>query len=262
MTREELNERFQRYVLYYVHSIEKNAKAVPDRRDYLLDTYDNMLADALILCRDNYHGHLITLMKQGTAKNLPMSYIYEEMERYRQELIKEIAANPSILQLMRIHKSIYREGYWPKYHTILKYYSFLAITRYLRQWINRDYPLELGDGIENEPPLIFDLPDEMALTQVQVVSTIVLPAAQTPPAKERRLDYPEEMNAQEAAEYLSTTIKNLYQLTSSRAVPHYKRGRKLMFRKSELENWRQQKVSSKEEIQGQVADWSLVRRKR
>jgi excisionase family DNA binding protein len=42
---------------------------------------------------------------------------------------------------------------------------------------------------------------------------------------------------QEAAALLNLAVNTLYEKTSERLVPHYKHGKKLMFKKSELIAW-------------------------
>lgn len=45
------------------------------------------------------------------------------------------------------------------------------------------------------------------------------------------------LNLSEAAAFVGLKPSWLYQLTSTRKVPHFKRGRKLFFSKSELSQW-------------------------
>src|SRR6218665_250201 len=45
------------------------------------------------------------------------------------------------------------------------------------------------------------------------------------------------MNVQEAAALINLAIPTLYEKTSSRIIPHYKHGKKLLFKKSELLAW-------------------------
>lgn len=45
------------------------------------------------------------------------------------------------------------------------------------------------------------------------------------------------INVQEAAALLNLAVHTLYEKTSSRLIPHYKHGKKLMFKKSELLAW-------------------------
>ena len=45
------------------------------------------------------------------------------------------------------------------------------------------------------------------------------------------------INVQEAAALLNLAVPTLYEKTSNRLIPHYKHGKKLMFKKSELLAW-------------------------
>ena len=77
----------------------------------------------------------------------------------------------------------------------------------------------------------------------------------------RSSEYPEEMNAKEAAEFLNTTVRNLYQWTSKRMIPHFKRGRSLVFKLSQLKNWRLEKVYTTEELEAKAIDRNLSKKK-
>lgn len=45
------------------------------------------------------------------------------------------------------------------------------------------------------------------------------------------------MNIQEAAAFLGLAVNTLYEKTSERLIPHYKQGKKVIFKKSELIGW-------------------------
>jgi excisionase family DNA binding protein len=45
------------------------------------------------------------------------------------------------------------------------------------------------------------------------------------------------LNVQEAAALLNLAVATLYEKTSDKVVPHYKHGKKLLFKKSELLAW-------------------------
>ena len=47
----------------------------------------------------------------------------------------------------------------------------------------------------------------------------------------------EFLNLKEAASFLNLASQTIYGLTSKRGIPFLKRGKKLYFKKSELENW-------------------------
>ncbi|HKC68144.1 MAG TPA: helix-turn-helix domain-containing protein [Bacteroidia bacterium] len=48
---------------------------------------------------------------------------------------------------------------------------------------------------------------------------------------------PEFLNLKEAAKYLNLANQTIYGLTSKNEIPFLKRGKKLYFKKSELEKW-------------------------
>jgi Fe-S cluster assembly ATPase SufC len=75
--------------------------------------------------------------------------------------------------------------------------------------------------------------------------------------QDHRTQYPEEMNSIEAAEFLHTTVHNLYQWTAKRLIPHFKRGRTLVFKLSDLKNWRMEKVATIEELKSKAIDRRL-----
>jgi len=47
----------------------------------------------------------------------------------------------------------------------------------------------------------------------------------------------EILNVDEASEFLNIAKQTVYTLTSKREIPHFKRGKKLYFKLSELQNW-------------------------
>ena len=58
------------------------------------------------------------------------------------------------------------------------------------------------------------------------------------------------LNVQEAAALLNLAVNTLYEKTSEKLVPHYKHGKKIMFKKSELLAWvESRKVKTVREVQ-------------
>jgi len=45
------------------------------------------------------------------------------------------------------------------------------------------------------------------------------------------------MNVEQLANYLDLSKSHIYKKTSSREIPHYKRGKKLYFSKQEIDKW-------------------------
>jgi excisionase family DNA binding protein len=65
----------------------------------------------------------------------------------------------------------------------------------------------------------------------------------------------EFLNLKEAAQYLNLANQTIYGLTSKNEIPFLKRGKKLYFKKSELENWinegkRKSVAELKKELEG------------
>jgi excisionase family DNA binding protein len=70
----------------------------------------------------------------------------------------------------------------------------------------------------------------------------------------------EVLNMVEASKYLELSLSHLYKLTSTGLIPHYKpNGKKLYFKRSELDAWLlRNRATTKEEIDQAAADY-LVR---
>jgi excisionase family DNA binding protein len=58
----------------------------------------------------------------------------------------------------------------------------------------------------------------------------------------------EILTLEEASQFLNIAKQTIYGFTSKRLIPHFKRGKKLYFKKSELESWilESKKVTAKE----------------
>lgn len=265
MTKEEFNELFRRYARHSISIVDELVDTAEDRRGFIMEYFSFQVEEGINMSRDSYRGHLITLLVQGLKQNLPLDYILEEMEHYRLEMIHTLEKEEGIENLLiLLDKSVYEEGDKPKIRAVLEVLVKISVIRHLRQVIKHDYPLALNDNAP-QMPAIFNITDDffpLRFERVKMIPVQEATVSAITKTKERRIDYPEEMNAQEAAEYLNTTKKNLYQMTSSRIVPHYKRGRKLMFRKSELENWHVEKVTSGDEQKIQSANHLLSRKKK
>jgi excisionase family DNA binding protein len=66
------------------------------------------------------------------------------------------------------------------------------------------------------------------------------------------------MEIKEAAAFLKKKIATIYEKTSKKLIPHFKKGNKIYFYRSELEQWlREGKVKTLPEIEGQAATWLL-----
>ena len=69
------------------------------------------------------------------------------------------------------------------------------------------------------------------------------------------------LDLQEAAMFTGFSIGHLYRLTSGRQIPHFKKFRRLFFKKSELEEWLlERKVLTDEEIEKKATTY-IVKKK-
>lgn len=74
------------------------------------------------------------------------------------------------------------------------------------------------------------------------------------------------MNADEAAKYTSLSKSAIYKMTAQREIPHFKRGKKLVFKKAELDDWlTQHRITTKDEIDKMATEYIIrnpLKRKR
>ena len=72
---------------------------------------------------------------------------------------------------------------------------------------------------------------------------------------------PEILDIQQAAKFLKLKITTLYEKTSRKLIPHFKKGNKLYFHLLELQQWvRQGKVKTMEEIECQAITYTMNKR--
>jgi len=73
-------------------------------------------------------------------------------------------------------------------------------------------------------------------------------------------DVPDILDAKQAADFLRLRISTLYEKTSEKRVPHFKRGNKLYFNRQQLQSWLEEgKVKTTDELQGEAASYSMHR---
>ncbi len=66
------------------------------------------------------------------------------------------------------------------------------------------------------------------------------------------------LDIQEAALFTGFSLGHLYRLTSNKEIPHYKKDRKLYFKKSELEEWMlDNRILTNQEIDAQAQSYVL-----
>ena len=69
---------------------------------------------------------------------------------------------------------------------------------------------------------------------------------------------PEILDVQQAAQFLKMKTTTLYEKTSRKQIPHFKKGNKLYFNLSELQKWiKQGKVKTSDEISCEAITFTL-----
>ena len=69
---------------------------------------------------------------------------------------------------------------------------------------------------------------------------------------------PDVLNLIQASEYISLTKSAIYKKTSDRTIPHFKQGKKLYFKSSELnELLTKQRISTKDEIEKEATKYII-----
>lgn len=82
------------------------------------------------------------------------------------------------------------------------------------------------------------------------------------PSGENQATFNEILDVNGVAEYLNLTKATIYSMTHKREIVHYKRGKKLYFYKSDMDDFISQgRVKTMEEIEQEATDY-IIRRKR
>lgn len=70
----------------------------------------------------------------------------------------------------------------------------------------------------------------------------------------------EILDVEQAAKFLRLKINTIYEKTSRKLIPHFKKGNKLYFHRSELQAWLTGgKVKTRDEIESEAATYTLNR---
>lgn len=77
-----------------------------------------------------------------------------------------------------------------------------------------------------------------------------------------RVGAKEVLNVEEAALMLGVSKSRIYHLVSSRNIPHYKNGKNVLFKKSEIEEWQlRDRIPTNEEIDSKAATYVAINKK-
>jgi excisionase family DNA binding protein len=73
----------------------------------------------------------------------------------------------------------------------------------------------------------------------------------------------EILNLEMASTYVGISKSTIYKYTSTKEIPHFKRGKRLFFKKVELDDWlTTHKVSSKDEIDKMATEYILKNKRK
>ena len=74
---------------------------------------------------------------------------------------------------------------------------------------------------------------------------------------------PDILDIKQASEYLKLKVNTIYEKTSQKLIPHFKKGHKLFFVREELLKWVMAgKVNTFEELQTQAANYEFKKHRR
>lgn len=77
-----------------------------------------------------------------------------------------------------------------------------------------------------------------------------------------RVGAKEVLNVEETALMLGVSKSRVYHLVSSREIPHYKNGKNVLFKKSEIEEWQlRDRIPTNEEIDSKAATYVATHKK-
>jgi excisionase family DNA binding protein len=73
----------------------------------------------------------------------------------------------------------------------------------------------------------------------------------------------EILNLEMASAYVGISKSTIYKYTSTKEIPHFKRGKRLFFKKAELDEWlTTNKISSREEIDRLATEYILKNKRK
>lgn len=69
---------------------------------------------------------------------------------------------------------------------------------------------------------------------------------------------PEILNVNQVSQLLDLKVSTIYEKTSLKLIPHFKKGGKLLFMRSDIQNWiKEGKVKTTNELEGEAASYTL-----
>lgn len=262
MREEDFTRLSEKYIRRFIRMTVGMIKESHRNRGFIELYYLAQLARLSNMKRDEYAGQLINLYTEVRKRGLAFTVFLHEAEHYRTMMLPVIEENSRMKDEIIFDEAIYLPQDNQKCKIVIRYLLTSYTVELLHDMIETWFPLSAVLNSDVKSSGLYEFMSGGSLSSLKKqrkLSNGKKAKVRDEPAKPRRLEYPEEMNSEEAAEYLSTTVDNLYQMTSTRQIPYYKRGRKLMFKKSELKGWRLNKVMSEEEYRESAIDRRIVK---
>lgn len=99
-------------------------------------------------------------------------------------------------------------------------------------------------------------PFEMILTRLDRIEKLIIEMSG------ERTDNDLVLDVKQAARYTHLSLSRIYKFTSQKEIPHYKKGKRLYFKKSELREWlTKTKIITSTEIEKEAVNY-LIRKPR
>jgi excisionase family DNA binding protein len=103
--------------------------------------------------------------------------------------------------------------------------------------------------------LIMENPFELILDKLNTIESLLRNVRKDDKAP---VAISEVLNLNQAAEYVSLSKSAIYKKTSERNIPHFKQGKKLYFKRSELDGWLTElKITTNAEIEKEATDYII-----
>ena len=83
--------------------------------------------------------------------------------------------------------------------------------------------------------IIMENPFELILERLNIIEDLLRAPKRNDPTQSAPVN--EILNMKQAADYLGLAKTTIYKMASSRSIPHSKIGRKIVFRRNELDDW-------------------------
>jgi excisionase family DNA binding protein len=219
------------------------ARQAQDEQESITDWY-YFFRDSFANYQTNtYTATALEIFITGQSQNAPVTVVFDQMERWRKRCVSEMEQTGSFDTWITAPIEFSGATDRDKAKLIRRYFGYLDMLIFLADTILQKYPLS-GEAVQIRKAIG---------ETTGFVSTE--PEAKSAPVI---TDFPDEMNIKEAAIYLKSTVDTLYQLTSQKQIPHYKRGRRLIFILNELKRWRLSKVFTNDEISTMAANKSFL----